>query len=78
MMAFGLLMGLCIELIGVGCKQVVYWDVLKFVAYGFKGIQELIVTNVDVKTMILGMDRSVIGCLKFREVKEIVSHIVVD
>ena len=45
---FGLLVGLCLEWIRVGCKQVVCWDVVRDVAYGLKGIAELVVVHMDV------------------------------
>ena len=54
--AFGLLMGLCLELIGVGCKYVACWDVVRVIAYGSKGITGSVVVNVDEKIMILVMN----------------------
>ena len=46
--AFDLLVELCLEWIGVGCKQVVCWDAMRVVAYGIKDIAQLVVVNVDV------------------------------
>ena len=46
--AFDLLVELCLEWIGVGCKQVMCWDVMRVVAYGIKDIAQLVVVSVDV------------------------------
>ena len=48
MVTFDLLVELCLEWIGVRCKQVVCWDVMRVVAYGIKDIAQLVVVNVDV------------------------------
>lgn len=71
--AFGLLVGLCLEWIGAECKHVVCWNVVEVVAYGLKGIARLVVVNMNVKIKVLGMDWSVVGCKCFREVKEIIN-----
>ena len=54
--AFGLLVGLCFEWIGMGCNQVECWGVLIVVAYGLKEIAVLALVDVDLQIMIIGMN----------------------
>ena len=62
----------------VECNRVVCWDVAIVIVYSLKGIAGSLVVDKDLYVMIIGMDRSVVGCESYLEVKEIMDYVSVD
>ena len=62
----------------VECNWVVCWDVAIVVVYSFEGITGSLVVDKDLYVMIIGVDRSVVGCESYLEVKEIMDYVSVD
>ena len=62
----------------VECNRVVCWNVAIVIVYSLEGIAGSLVVDKDLYVMIIGMDRSVVGCESYLEVKEIIEYVSVD
>ena len=62
----------------VECNWVVCWDVAIVVVYSLEGSAGSLVVDKDLYVMIIGVDRSVVGCESYLEVKEIIDYVSVD